>query len=286
VLRPALWGAPVLVAVMVVQGCRSESAAPVPSTSTVALSSAAQTFTLPAPPVTDPPSTTTVAPTTTEPPAPPTEPPETAPPETAAPETSPPTETPQKTAASRSRRTTTSAADASEATPPGTDPPGTPRGTDPPATDPPATDPPATDPPATDPPARAAPIAMPGDASAVIGLTNQERTAAGLGPVAANGALHAAAQRESNDMAAHTTMSHTGSDGSTVATRATAAGYSWHTIGENIAVGYTSASGVMSGWMNSAGHRANILNGAFEDIGVAVATGADGRKYWTMVLGA
>ena len=42
----------------------------------------------------------------------------------------------------------------------------------------------------------------------------------------------------------------------------------------------------MTGWMNSAGHRANILNGAFQDVGVAVATGADGVKYWTMVLGA
>ncbi|MDQ1424877.1 MAG: hypothetical protein QOD72_2375, partial [Acidimicrobiaceae bacterium] len=175
------------------------------------------------------------------------------------------------TAAPKTRRSTTTA--------------GEPPATQPGATDPPATDPPATDPPATDPPAPK-PVAVPGDASAVIGLTNAERAAAGLGALNANSALHAAAQRESNDMAAHTTMSHTGSDGSTVGTRASAAGYSWSTLGENIAVGYTSASGVVTGWMNSAGHRANILNGAFRDIGVAVATGADGKKYWTMVLGA
>jgi uncharacterized protein YkwD len=124
------------------------------------------------------------------------------------------------------------------------------------------------------------------EAGAVIALANQERAAAGLAPVGANAALVTAAKRESDDMAAHTTMSHSGSDGSTVATRATQAGYSWHAIGENIAVGYTSGAAVMAGWMASPGHRANILNAAYRDIGVAIATGPDGKTYWTMVLGA
>jgi uncharacterized protein YkwD len=255
-LRTSLLGAPVLVVVLLLHGSAPSSSLP-NTTALAPTASPVMAFTLPAPPATDLPTTTVPPTTTTEAPTTTTEPPTTAPPETAAPETSPPTEA--TTAAPKPRRTTTS----SEA--------------------PPATDPPGTEPPATAPPN---PVATPGDASAVIGLANQQRAAAGLGPLTANGALHTAAQRESNDMAAHTTMSHTGSDGSTVATRATAAGYAWHALGENIAAGYGSASGVMAGWMASAGHRANILNGTFKDIGVAVATGADGNKYWTMVLGA
>jgi uncharacterized protein YkwD len=255
--RPALLGAPILLIVLLVHGSDPTASPATTTTTTIALPkvSPVAAFTLPAPPATDPPTTTTVAPTTT------TEPPTTAPPETAAPETAPPTEAPAPVAtAPKPRRTTTTAHEA------------------------PPTDPPDTEAPTTAP--RPDPVAVPGDASAVIGLTNQQRAAAGLGPLAANGALHAAAQRESNDMAAQTKMSHTGSDGSTVATRVTAAGYSWHAVGENIAVGYGSAAGVVTGWMNSAGHRANILNGVYTDIGVAVATGADGNKYWTMVLGA
>jgi uncharacterized protein YkwD len=119
----------------------------------------------------------------------------------------------------------------------------------------------------------------------VIALTNQQRAAAGLGALSTDGRLTAAAQRSSNDQAAHETMSHTGSDGSTVATRATAAGYHWHIIGENVAVGYESATSVMTGWMNSAGHRANILNPQFKNIGVSVTAAADGTLFWTMVLG-
>jgi uncharacterized protein YkwD len=255
-IRPALLGAPVLLIVLLVRGADPSASPPVPATTTVEAPrvSPVSEFTLPAAPPTDPPTTTTVAPTTT------TEPPPTAPPETAAPETTPPTEVPAPTAP-KPRRTTTTREQA-------------------PPTDPPDTEAPPPTAPKPD------PVAIPGDASAVISLTNQQRAAAGLGPLAANGALHAAAQRESNDMATHMRMSHTGSDGSTVATRVTAAGYAWHTVGENIGVGYATASGVVAGWMNSAGHRANILNGAYADIGVAVATGADGKKYWTMVLAA
>ena len=57
-------------------------------------------------------------------------------------------------------------------------------------------------------------------------------------------------------------------------------------LGENVAVGYPTAEAVMAGWMNSPGHRANILNCAARAMGVGVATGADGRLYWTQVFGA
>lgn len=264
-VRSILLGAPVVVIVLLLRGS-DPTALSVAPTTVVARVAAVEAFVMPAPPPTTTTTTTVPPTTTTAPPPPPTEAPTTAPPETAPPDTSPPaTEAPAAPAPPKPKKTTTTA----EA---------------PPATDPPDTAPPDTAPPDTSPPPP--PVAIPGDASAVISLTNQERAAAGLAPLNANSALHAAAQRESNDMAANTTMSHTGSDGSTVATRASAAGYSWHAIGENLAVGYTSASGVMAGWMNSAGHRANILNAVYQDIGVAVATGPDGKKYWTMVVGA
>lgn len=117
-----------------------------------------------------------------------------------------------------------------------------------------------------------------------IALTNQERVNAGLAPLNANGALNSAAASHSADQAARNQMTHTGSNGSNAGDRIRAAGYSASTWGENVAAGYTSASSVVAGWMGSSGHRANILNPAFTQIGVASATSADGTRYWTMVL--
>lgn len=143
------------------------------------------------------------------------------------------------------------------------------------------------------PPATEAPAPPPADvrvdtgvAGRVIALTNAQRAAAGLSPLSANGALTAAAAAHSKDQAAHNKMTHTGSNGSTLSQRISAAGFAWHTIGENVAMGYGSADSVMDGWMNSAGHRANILKADFTSIGVAVAYSADGTPYWTMDLGA
>jgi uncharacterized protein YkwD len=96
--------------------------------------------------------------------------------------------------------------------------------------------------------------------------------------------LNTAAAVHSADQAARNQMTHTGSDGSNAGDRISAAGYQAGTWGENVAAGYTSASSVVAGWMGSSGHRANILNPAFTQIGVASATAADGTRYWTMVL--
>ena len=71
----------------------------------------------------------------------------------------------------------------------------------------------------------------------------------------------------------------------TVGERAHKANYSWTTIGENVAAGQTSASSVMNSLMNSEGHRKNILNGRFHNIGLGFAEGANGVIYWCMVLG-
>lgn len=79
-------------------------------------------------------------------------------------------------------------------------------------------------------------------------------------------------------------MTHTGSNGSSAGDRIRANGGSFRTWGENVAAGFGSANGVVNGWMNSSGHRANILNPAFTQIGVAVSYAADGTPYWTMVL--
>lgn len=120
----------------------------------------------------------------------------------------------------------------------------------------------------------------------VVRLTNLERAAAGRSQLVVHPAAASAAMAHSADQAAMRQMSHTGSDGSNAGTRLTRAGFTWRTWGENVAVGQRSAEAVVSAWMGSSGHRANILNAAFTTIGVGVATDADGRRYWTMVLAA
>ncbi|MFE1715580.1 CAP domain-containing protein, partial [Streptomyces sp. NPDC058728] len=124
-----------------------------------------------------------------------------------------------------------------------------------------------------------------GDAeSAVLSLVNKERAAAGCGPLAANAKLSAAARAYSDTMARSGVMSHTGPDGSTMTSRVEAAGYKWSRLGENIARGQADAASVMNSWMNSSGHRANILNCDFREIGIGVHKG-DGGPWWTQNFG-
>ncbi|MFI0816406.1 CAP domain-containing protein [Streptomyces sp. NPDC021098] len=140
---------------------------------------------------------------------------------------------------------------------------------------------PATTAPATK--AAAAPSSAASSAEAqVVELVNDERAKVGCSPVKVNAKLTEAAEAHSEDMAEHSNMSHTGSDGSSPGDRITRAGYSWSTYGENVAYGYGSAKSVMEGWMNSSGHKANILNCDFKEIGVGLS-GAD--NYWTQDFG-
>ncbi len=129
--------------------------------------------------------------------------------------------------------------------------------------------------------------AVQGPQAQVVTLVNAERKQAGCDPVAVDARLTAAAQAHSQDQADHDSMSHTGSDGSTPWDRARAAGYD-QAIGENVAAGYRTPEAVMDGWMNSEGHRANILNCTARAIGVgrAAAAAADGTLYWTQLFGA
>ncbi|MFF8381441.1 sigma-70 family RNA polymerase sigma factor [Streptomyces sp. NPDC015661] len=117
----------------------------------------------------------------------------------------------------------------------------------------------------------------------VISLVNEERAKAGCGPLTEHPLLTKAAQGHSDDMAARDFFDHTNPDGDGPGERITAAGYAWSSYGENIAKGQTTAAQVMESWMNSPGHRANILNCGFKEIGVGLHT--SGGPYWTQAFG-
>lgn len=114
----------------------------------------------------------------------------------------------------------------------------------------------------------------------VLLLVNQERAAAGLMPLRSDVRLRTAAARRSGDLAASGTLSH---DGWVEAIRS--AGYGGGALGENIAYGYGSADAVMSGWMRSSGHRANVLRSYFRDLGVGCTRDGRGRLWWVQSFG-
>jgi len=102
-----------------------------------------------------------------------------------------------------------------------------------------------------------------------------------------NDKLTQAALGHSQDMVAHNFFSHTGSSGSTMGQRITAAGYTWGAAGENIAAGQTSVNSVVDGWIASPGHCANIMNPAYVHFGLACVAGTSANTYptyWTMDL--
>ncbi|MEW2162642.1 sigma-70 family RNA polymerase sigma factor [Streptomyces sp. NPDC007084] len=138
------------------------------------------------------------------------------------------------------------------------------------------------------PAASAVPRAQPapaGTVDQVVALVNQERAAAGCGPVTEDPELEEAALNHSADMAARDFFDHSNPDGEDPGERITAAGYRWSTYGENIARGQQTPAAVMDSWMNSPGHRANILNCSFKNIGVGVHKGSGG-PWWTQDFGA
>lgn len=120
----------------------------------------------------------------------------------------------------------------------------------------------------------------------VVNIVNHERSRAGLSPLRMHSQLNAAAQAHSNDMARNNFMGHTGSDGSSMGDRIKRHGYNFRTAGENVAAGQRSPQDVMRSWMNSPGHRQNILNPNFRDIGVGYAQGGSFGIYWTQKFGA
>ncbi|MGQ4379898.1 CAP domain-containing protein [Streptomyces sp. SAS_267] len=119
----------------------------------------------------------------------------------------------------------------------------------------------------------------------VIALTNGERAAAGLPPLATDATLTAAAQAHSADMVARDFYAHTSPEGSRPWDRAAAAGSAHRAVGENIACGQRSPAEVVRGWMDSPGHRANILKRDFTHIGIGLAGGSRAGTYWTQLFG-
>ncbi|MFF3153640.1 sigma-70 family RNA polymerase sigma factor [Streptomyces sp. NPDC057910] len=119
----------------------------------------------------------------------------------------------------------------------------------------------------------------------VLDLVNSERGKAGCSALTSNPKLYDAALKHSENMAAQNFFDHTDPSGAGPGERITAAGYQWSAYGENIARGQADAAAVMDSWMNSPGHRANILNCGFKEIGIGVHYGSGG-PWWTQDFGA
>lgn len=114
----------------------------------------------------------------------------------------------------------------------------------------------------------------------VIELTNDARRQAGCPALVHNDKLRQAAYLHSKDMSDNDYFSHSGLDGSSPGDRMSRQGYRFRSWAENIAWGYRSPEAVVEGWMNSAGHRANILNCGLTEIGVGLHD-----YYWTQKFG-
>ncbi|MFI7386996.1 CAP domain-containing protein [Streptomyces sp. NPDC049813] len=132
-------------------------------------------------------------------------------------------------------------------------------------------------------PAAPATSAQSATAAQVLSLVNQERAKVGCSPVTADGDLAALATTFSEDMAARDFFDHTDPDGASPWDRAKKAGIS-NLGGENIARGQADAQSVMEAWMNSPGHKANILNCDYKTLGVGVHFGSGG-PWWTQDFG-
>lgn len=120
----------------------------------------------------------------------------------------------------------------------------------------------------------------------VITLTNQRRSNRGCRPLRNHDALGRAAQAHSRKMAAAQQMDHQLPGEPGLAQRVTRAGYrNWTMLGENIAYGYPTPREVVRAWMQSPGHRRQILNCGFKHIGIGLARDSQGRPYWTQDFG-
>lgn len=115
----------------------------------------------------------------------------------------------------------------------------------------------------------------------VVELVNKERAKAGLKPLKMNTELNKVATLKSQDMARNNYFDHTSPTYGSPFEMMRKFDIKYRTAGENIAMGQTTPEQVMNGWMNSPGHRANILKASFTEIGVGVAKNSTGRLYWT-----
>ena len=115
----------------------------------------------------------------------------------------------------------------------------------------------------------------------VIRLVNEIRVSNGLKPLTANWELSRIARYKSEDMSDNRYFSHTSPTYGTPFQMIRAFGLSYRAAGENIAYGYGTPAAVVNGWMNSSGHRANILNASYTQIGVGYCASGN---YWTQMF--
>lgn len=117
----------------------------------------------------------------------------------------------------------------------------------------------------------------------VVALMNEQRSAAGVGAISQSGTLNGVAQRRAMEIVGN--FSHTRPNGSSCFTILDESGIGYMHAGENIAMGYVSAEEVMNGWMNSEGHRANILSSNFSQVGIGVYAAEGGHGfYWVQIF--
>jgi uncharacterized protein YkwD len=119
----------------------------------------------------------------------------------------------------------------------------------------------------------------------IIDATNVERVKANLPPLKTDEKLAASSKLKVEDMVANHYFEHTSPSGKTVADLGNQVGYDYVVMGENLALGdFANATDLLQAWMNSPGHRANILNTSYEEIGVYAAQGTyQGRTVWFAV---
>ncbi len=119
-------------------------------------------------------------------------------------------------------------------------------------------------------------------AKQVLDLVNNARAQNGLSSLKLNGSLSAVAQKKAEDMKKNNYFSHTSPTYGSPFNMMKQAGISYKTAGENIAYGQKTAQEVFNAWMNSSGHRQNILNKNYKEMGLGVTSG--GRMYWSQMF--
>lgn len=120
----------------------------------------------------------------------------------------------------------------------------------------------------------------------VIQLINQERIKEGLQPLTEQSQLTQAARMHSEDMACNQFFSHISPSNGDVEQRVNIQGYTFSAIGENIGAGYGTPASIVQAWLNSTGHRANILNATFTQVGVGyiLEEGSISLDHWTLLV--
>jgi len=108
---------------------------------------------------------------------------------------------------------------------------------------------------------------------------NRLRAEAGVAPLVENAKLDAAAQEHAEDMLARNYYDHKSPEGKQVGDRLSAEGYSWRLAAENLAAGHVTVASVLDAWMQSSGHRANLLRPNVKDFGFGLAVGPFDSRY-------